>query len=225
MKYAIYQLLFFTVLCFFFVKVLCDDSRVLITVEHSFVDSIWKERGKVSFRNRGAYMLTDQAKISKSVQFQQNKWSSEDIVNLNKNAENNGLYKIRVKSANEESPHVIASVRTCQLFNSNFNDKISIHLDHQNNVISLSYRTNSSLCEGVQSEVKELRTSVSIDFGSEGPEPNLSALRINEEIKKQREEGSSQGFFSRYWYIIVPVVIGFLVLNLFVAEPEKGPAK
>eukprot|EP01120_Amphizonella_sp_Union-15-10_P016356 TRINITY_DN8601_c0_g1_i1.p1 TRINITY_DN8601_c0_g1~~TRINITY_DN8601_c0_g1_i1.p1 ORF type:complete len:229 (+),score=35.88 TRINITY_DN8601_c0_g1_i1:83-769(+) len=225
MKYLVYVT---TLICLFSI-VCCNkesNQRVVLQLEHSLDDGkTFQQRGELSFRNRGAFMLTDLKKISKSATFVQDRWSIQQIALLRNVSESDGFYVIRVHSSNPFSPFVIASIKACYLFSSRLEDELTLHLDTQNNVIALSYKATTNECDCSFSDElllgKEPKTSVELNFGSEGPDVNLEALRINEELKKQKEQGS-QSFLYQNWHYIAIAVALFLVLQFFLMEPEEA---
>ncbi|KAF9273961.1 ER membrane protein complex subunit 10 [Mortierella alpina] len=137
-----------------------------------------------------------------------------------------GFYQIKLRdeSRNWES---MSSIKSCLLVASDFQEKITLHLDQNREVFAFDYYTSASACEEKHQKEFPLKTldhfkNVSIDIAPSQSGPKARYARA--QGIKMDETGNpavEKTFFQKYWVYIVPIV---LVMLLTGGEPEKTAA-
>ncbi|KAF9953069.1 ER membrane protein complex subunit 10 [Mortierella alpina] len=137
-----------------------------------------------------------------------------------------GFYQIKLRdeSRNWEA---MSSIKSCLLVASDFQEKITLHLDHNREVFAFDYYTSASVCEDKHLEEFPLKTldhfkNVSVDLAPSQSGPKARYARA--QGIKMDETGNpavEKTFFQKYWVYIVPIV---LVMLLTGGEPEKTAA-
>jgi len=200
-----------------------STSTITLTLEHALVPNSFKPRGQISFQTGNLLLLSDTNRISSSIHFSQSELSSSDVDQLKELIRNDRPYQVRVrlpfvKDSNKIS-YVMSSVPACALVTSEFADSIKLHLDLFGNVVAVDYKTTSSECyelQGYYGDSVKFSTKVRLSFGNEGEKP----MRI-EEIAQPKEE-DNRGFFAKYWYFILPVVLLLVVANMQAPADDSG---
>ena len=80
------------------------------------------------------------------VSIEQEPLSSEEAEGLASLLEKNGYYYIRVAPQTEGGLAVTTSIPVCALIESNFRDRVGLHLNRDDKVVSLNYETRVSTC-------------------------------------------------------------------------------
>jgi len=176
----------------------------------------WSSRGTLSFKNSKNYRLADSKKLGASTRFEQ---KEADVSLLNKLAESNGVYFIRIKPQNPTGNFLLSSAPACSVVSSNLVDSLVVHLDTNgySKIIGIDYFPNKYECTSKELTATEYKTKVSLGFPSKGSSPIMSALQSQQEVEQPQQES----FFSRYWMWIVGVG-AFLVLSNLISVPDEG---
>ncbi|CAO3572580.1 unnamed protein product [Mortierella alpina] len=137
-----------------------------------------------------------------------------------------GFYQIKLRdeSRNWEA---MSSIKSCLLVASDFQEKITLHLDQNREVFAFDYYTSTSECEEEHQKEFPLKTldhfkNVSVDLVPSQSGPKARYARA--QGIKMDETGNpavEKTFFQKYWVYIVPIV---LVMLLTGGEPEKTAA-
>ncbi|KAF9949463.1 ER membrane protein complex subunit 10 [Mortierella alpina] len=137
-----------------------------------------------------------------------------------------GFYQIKLRdeSRNWEA---MSSIKSCLLVASDFQEKITLHLDQNREVFAFDYYTSASECEEDHQKEFPLKTldhfkNVSVDLVPSQSGPKARYARA--QGIKMDETGNpavEKTFFQKYWVYIVPIV---LVMLLTGGEPEKTAA-
>lgn len=183
---------------------------------------------EVKISQRSKQVRVDSSKIRTSM-------TAEETSKLRRLAEEGEFYRLRLPSLPGSNRKVVASIPACALFVAGFEETISLHMDLSGNLVSFDYATTSqlsSICskqvlaasmreqEADSGETVEMQTSVVLARPRQAhriptrimetlpPPPGLEHLRVK---TKEEEAANQPGFFRRYWYIIVPVMLMMLV--------------
>jgi len=139
----------------------------------------------------------------------------------------------RTSSACETSPlPLFSSINACRLGSSQYKDNFVLHLGTDGNLVSFEYNADGDdvcLAESSSNTEISIRTSALISRPKEMEvmEPKVDEGPMDEKgqpLKGKAPEGPGGvfGFFQRYWYIIVPMMI--LQLAGGAAEPPSAKA-
>jgi len=224
-----------------------DNSAASLVIEHSLDGgTTWTPRSTVNLRS----LKTDNAIISNLGVV-----TDEDRRKFKVLLKNYGFYKIRAPSRlnipsalpaeladADEDPNDVATryvstfVRACAMFESELNDRITIHLGSHSHVVGISLagslsnnecsiKSADDLDESVVAEtLTQFSTEVVVDHVTQGPAPDTFTFLQKMERKAQEDaKGQTQdnrSFIAKYWMYLVPAVI-FLVMNS-AAAPEGG---
>ena len=138
-----------------------DSSTILGTITHG---SHWQMMSSASSSTPPAPVLSTvlvqlpyniQAKQSKSkdlsgkaatVSIEQEPLSFEEATGIASILEKEGYYSIRVAPQTEGAVAVSTSIPVCALIESNFRDRVGLHLNREDKVVSLNYETRVSTC-------------------------------------------------------------------------------
>jgi len=144
-----------------------------------------------------------------------------------------GAYRLRARAAGAppDEPWVSTSVEACDLFALGFAEDLEAHVDARVNLLSLSYK---NLVAGItppprpSSREFELSSSASlaldvvaqiIPIQVQAAKPPAGAEVLLADAEHNRESGepalgdenrkpkAKQGFFARYWHVIIPVTL------------------
>ncbi|XXQ37828.1 Uncharacterized protein PBTT_07878 [Plasmodiophora brassicae] len=131
------------------------------------------------------------------------------------------LYTIRlVPDGTDADPSqcIVASVDACSLLMSGFSDVLVFQSTSSGSIFHVKYSTPvqaplNGTCPAPPSSVK-FKTSTYVGTPKEGPVP----LNLESVYKEPEAVPEQQSFFRKYWYVIVPLVIGVLVSSLGSSE-------
>ncbi|CAH0393801.1 unnamed protein product [Bemisia tabaci] len=202
------------------------DMPTSITLFHSFSSDFeddFSERGTISINTQniiGGYHSTRNVKQSALEQ--------SELQQLKNLARNNGLYRIKaiVKTANGRKTTLLTYVKACLLLESNLSDIITVFLNANYDVVSVSAATIKATCENNFEDIwtKNFNTTVNFRKTEPGPVPDTATfIQTLEREREAREKGGrkdNRSFFAKYWMYIVPAVIFVLLSG---ASAQEGP--
>jgi len=203
-----------------------EGQLVTLSLEHALTPGNFKPRGQISYRNPNS-LLTSVNKISSTIKFSQTELSKEDKAKIRDLLNKDEHYQIRVRLPySSKLAYVTASVPACTLVASNFVDLIKLNLDQFGDIISIEYHTKVSSCTAMKDtsawdSLDKMETTIRLGFGVEGARPLREAILSPEQAKQDEE--SKKGWFAKYWYFLIPVVIMFVISGLTGAtEPAEA---
>lgn len=216
------------------------DQSIIETIGtiHSFECQISVDQH--SFIDRGLIHITFASANSNraTVKFEPEsiELNEQQLIDLQQTIARNGLYRIRVRAAtnqsNEENGWIVASTRACSLISSAFHDQITLHFDINGRLIAVNLNTPIAQCSNEKSSAVKQATLLSkgaISLGRSGIKPQNVRARLqpgemspnsvaNESTKKEEE----QSFFAKYWMYIVPFMVFVLVQAFLAPENKQG---
>jgi len=153
--------------------------------------------------------------------------TKEDIELLKILIETKGFYRIRISTA--QNVYTMAAAKACDIVASNFEDEILLHLDSLGNIVDIDYILHSSCVEDNRDYLKKLNESHSewktrVTFQTPFEPSGVVLEIINSEQENKEKQEQEKGFFAKYWYFFVPLVV-MVVLNTIAGAiqlPEEG---
>jgi len=134
------------------------------------------------------------------------------------------FYQVKVIDQNTER-EVISSVKACLLPSSNWEDKIILHFDENNDFFHADYYTVVGECGVVLAHEKSLQdslfsTTIRVSRPHTGARPQvLKAVPLKEDGKPV-PKADEIPWYQKYWYLIIPVIV--LSLLPGPEEPQGG---
>lgn len=198
---------------------------------HSFISQIsldeetWVDRGSIDVvfatagNNRATVSFTpDTLNLTES-----------QLSSLSQVVVNNGLYRIRVKPADDSSADwIVSSTRACALVASAYHDQLTMHFDIYGNLVTVNLRTPILTCNNEKvstSKPASIRSKGAVSLGRSGALPHnvrvkleSSEVPFNAEAEAAKKE-EEQTFWQKYWMYIVPFGV-FVLVQLVMAPPE-----
>lgn len=207
----------------------------------------FQERGTLELRVNQLSGKTS-AKMSKGQVLE-----SASVAEFKQLAEADDFYRVRLRSNpdDDDSSYVVASVRACVLSRINFEERLVLHLDGHDNLLSFSFATPPQVggapctpasVSKISGEVAlksfakvvapqtisgipaSATGGLSIKQGPEGTPAQAQAVTAEDEKKKDQPQ---QGFLQRYMWYIIPVV-AFLMFSGGGEDPKargRAPGK
>ncbi|KAI8900551.1 hypothetical protein BC833DRAFT_581295 [Globomyces pollinis-pini] len=129
---------------------------------------------------------------------------------------NNTLYKVVL---NHNDIEIYTTIPLCLLHEADFNEFLTVHLDDYGNPFHLDIQVAAKSCTGKISKATHFNTQFVSLSSNPGPRPLLSKPVVYKEGETPPQPFSIQGFFMKYWYIIVPALL--FILFTEDAPPEK----
>jgi len=209
-----------------------SGSRTVFAVEHSL--------GAEGFSPRATLAITTSSLSSaKSAKFlEAGKFSSADVAAFKRLAQAGGFYRIRVQSVADDtsSPYVVAALPACQLFLAGFKEKLVLRFDLEGGISAIEYANPHFPGDCVKrltanSKAKgsiRIRSAATIVVPEEAPSPplrisgNMFVKGAEQIIAGEKKAPPQKSFFQRYWHIIVPVGILFMLSNALAPAPPGG---
>ncbi|KAK3816580.1 MAG: hypothetical protein J3Q66DRAFT_342874 [Benniella sp.] len=118
----------------------------------------------------------------------------------------------------------MSSIKSCLLVASDFQEKVTLHLDHDRQVYAFDYYTTASKCEKEHEaeyaltsldQFKNMKVDLALsNTGAKARYTKAQTLRLDQTGQPEAEKT----FFQKYWMYILPIV---LVMLLGGGEPEK----
>lgn len=163
---------------------------------------------------------------------QQSKLTAENLKALKEASQNDDFYYLRStvrakKDSDKESTKTTQTViKACSLYNSKLFDYLILNLSPFGDFLGLNIYTEDPNCSNPDPELApeetSLKTTLTVDLGALGPQPDTATYirRIEEERQNKLKEGKedNRSFFAKYWIYIVPAVV---ILMMF-SGPEQG---
>lgn len=197
---------------------LVSTANITFYIEHAF--------NGIDFTPRTKIQLVSKSDGRQGLLFlDRNTISGEEVKKLKTLITNNGLYTIRIRSEKEEftSEFVLSSVPICDLQRSAFKEDILVYLNGNGGIIGLSY-SNPKMTIAHECDPSKLKDTVTfqtrIKLGEEvtgqlvpltvqaSRPPYLQNVRLGlEEEKQPAQNKQQQSFFSKYWYVIVGIML------------------
>jgi len=175
-------------------------QSALITIQHSTNGVDFTKRGTVEFGNSETETHISQVEPPKF-------------------SENSKFYTVKITEYGTK-----VSVPMCDLIASNLHDQLTIFLDHTGNFIHINYHTSKTCTSGTEvssnniTQLGNWQTTVSIKRLAESERP-VEIIETPEEKEKEKP-----GFFQKYWYFIVTVVI-MMVFNAVMGGSNVDPSQ
>jgi len=207
-------------------------SRAVYTVEHSL--------GIEGFEPRATLAIaTSTLSSEKSAKFlEAGKFSSEDVAAFKHLVKAGGFYRIRVRSNPDDasSHYVMAALPACQLFLAGFKEKLVIRFDLEGSIAAIEYANPffpgdcvKRLTSGSKSKGSiRIRSAATIAVPEDAPSPplrisgNMFVKGAEQIIAGNKKAAPQKSFFQKYWHIIVPVGILFMLSNALAPAPAGG---
>jgi len=193
-----------------------EEGTFPFTLEHN-LSGTFTPREKIelhfsSLSTRGA-----------SVKFSGYKLTTADQTKLQKLAESNDFYRVRLVDSARNIVH--ASVPACALITSGLRESFTFHIDSYGNVFALEYRTPIVACSGATDVPAAFLSKGKVQFGKTGDRPlNLNSEIDRLEKAREKAEGitpeSEKSFLAKYWHYLLP--IGIIILMQAMAAPQGG---
>mmetsp|Transcript_417 Transcript_417/g.704 ORF Transcript_417/g.704 Transcript_417/m.704 type:complete len:256 (-) Transcript_417:26-793(-) len=175
-----------------------------------------------------------QAKQSKSkdpsaklipVSIEQESLSAQDAAGIASMLDNGEFYSVRV-SQPDGGVSVLNSIPVCALVESNFRDRVGLHFNRDEKVVSLNYETRVSTCSSKidasnVTDGKIFRSNLYLSFPSEVPKLPSQTEMETEKKEKQESAENEKSFFQKYWYYIAAFGF-FLVIQIIGAAAGGG---
>jgi hypothetical protein len=148
-----------------------DDDKIslIVNIEHSIDNG-------VTFTNRSSLSVTRNVINDNSSKRDKDKNGiyDNDIEGFKTLLNNNGYYRIRVKSSPSSSSYITAAIPSCELQKSGFKEDIIIHIDSNDNIASLVYSSPVAALSK-QCDSSKIKSSIAL----------LTKLRIADTINAQ----------------------------------------
>ena len=207
----------------------------------------------ISFTRRGTVLVEAHSVIGQgetariqgvSAMVSNEQWSANDLKLLQQLIDNKGIYRVRLVpldnkrvGGTEKMGQILSSVPACLLTPPHqegiTHDKMVIHMDAQQNALSLEYfvqshkEDGSFLRHGPCTESNHinnlnLETEASVRTSRRGPRARLEPRQRKDAAQAKQAEEEPKGFLQKYWMYIVPAAIFFLMGSG--APPSDQPA-
>uniref|UniRef100_A0A224YIY6 ER membrane protein complex subunit 10 n=1 Tax=Rhipicephalus zambeziensis TaxID=60191 RepID=A0A224YIY6_9ACAR len=199
-----------------------EDKLITFTVSHSLGSG-----SDNSYVSR-AVLSVPLARPSEST-FNQLPLSASDAAKLRKLAEENGLYRVRVTSEQNDSPFVASSfAKACSLYESELKDHFMVTLDRSGALLGVSDFAGHQ-CTGAHvpdHKLVNFNTTLSVSIVNIAPGPDTQTyIRRMEQEKAERARGENadnRSFFAKYWMYIMPLLIFLLISGASNPEGQGG---
>ncbi|KAG0343655.1 ER membrane protein complex subunit 10 [Podila humilis] len=138
-----------------------------------------------------------------------------------------GFYQIQLKDETR-GWEAMSSIKSCLLVASDFQERFTLHLDHNRNVFAFDYYGLSADCK--PEDEKELaldtldrfkNTQFELVTGISGPKARYVKAQTIKLDETTGQPATEKTFFQKYWMYVLPAVIVFLLAG---GEPEKPAA-
>ena len=214
-----------------------DKLTIVFNIEHSVDDGL-------TFTNRSLLSISRSSSNSITIDNKKDKNGiyDNDIDSFKSLLNNNGYYRIRVKSSLSSSPYITAAIPACELQKSGFKEDIAIHMDNSNNIVSLVYSSPvaalSKPCDSLKVKsptilLSKLRiadpvNAQTVPLQAIGPKPSIlqnvntdipSVDKDGNPIEQQQQQRPKDSWVRRNWYLIA---LGGYYLWRFTAAPEPA---
>lgn len=184
-------------------------------------------RGSITVRPKTEYRPAQVSWIG-----QQTKLTQEDLRALKEAADSDDFYYLRSTvrakkdSAKESTKTTQTVIKACSLYNSKLIDYLIVNLSPFGDFLGLNVYTEDPYCSNLYTQLApedaSFNTSLTVDLGALGPQPDTATYirRLEEERQNKLKEGKedNRSFFAKYWIYIVPAVV---ILMMF-SGPEQG---
>ncbi|XP_065661300.1 ER membrane protein complex subunit 10 [Hydra vulgaris] len=200
-----------------------SNTNFKILIEHAFgVQDTFTPKGKVLVK---ANRAGGGASATLIEEFTLNE---NDFSKLSALVKENGLYFIRTLSHNQDDVsksqlYVSTFVKACYLVGSGMNEKISISIDNENNILGLSLISPSSDCNNNHKKLRMFNSTVHIIQQIPGSIPDTQSFS-KKESEQRNDKGKveeNQSFIGKYWMYILPVFL-ILLLSAQAEPPAEG---
>lgn len=186
------------------------------------------------FKHRATILVrpkTDYRAGQASFTHQQGSLTESDLKILLESSAKGDTYFLRAtlrkkKADQQERPPRVTQtiVKACSLASSNLADTLVVNLSPSNEFLSVNTFTTDPECDGELplDLPSKFNTSIQLDLGSLGPQPDTVTYikRLEEERQSKQREGKedNRSFLAKYWIYIVPAVIILMMMG----GPEQG---
>jgi len=221
-----------------------DDDKIslIVNIEHSIDNG-------VTFTNRSSLSVTRNVINDNSSKRDKDKNGiyDNDIEGFKTLLNNNGYYRIRVKSSSSSSSYITAAIPSCELQKSGFKEDIIIHIDSNDNIASLVYsspvaalskqcdssKIKSSIALLTKLRIADTINAQTVPLQAIGPKPQL-LQNVNVDTPTTIDKDGNtvtppppqqqQSWVRRNWYLIA---LGGYYIWRFMGpvEPEQPAAK
>ncbi|KAF8986035.1 ER membrane protein complex subunit 10 [Entomortierella lignicola] len=174
----------------------------------------------------GEFVETDEEYEMRQEEWRMRQEEAELESHIKKTPGSYAFYQIKLKDESR-GWEALSSIKSCLLVASDFQEKITLHLDQDHQVFAFNYYTAASECEDSHKKEYALNSldqfkSVEIDLATNevGPRARFAkaqAIKIDQTGNPEAEKT----FLQKYWVFIVPAV---LILLFTGGEPEKTAA-
>mmetsp|Transcript_2702 Transcript_2702/g.8489 ORF Transcript_2702/g.8489 Transcript_2702/m.8489 type:complete len:230 (-) Transcript_2702:1093-1782(-) len=207
----------------------CVGEEMRISLEHSFDEA-------KSFEARGSMILTPSSSRNKLIRMESAQWEL-DAAAMGAIAAKDGFYVVRARLG--DGPWAMTSVPVCWLAAAGFVEQLEVALDPRGSVLSLAYRNLDAaagpctlesppvLESSVQASLDLVAQIIPVQVSASKPPVGFEAVARSSSSQSTGDEDQQgpkpkQGFFARYWHIIIPVTLIFLTAR---TEPPPQPSQ